>query len=146
MPSILQQINDQFLTALAGLKTAGTVRELALRNSSAHGAKALPALHIVPGDEQQIGEDGQGYTLRRSYLLKLAFGPAREPFTKAAELVAAVQDTIEADLQMASLASGGILYRGEQPWISDDTEAVEGTFLLYDVTYRRRRAASDEGY
>ena len=146
MPSILQQINDQLITTLTALKDAGTVRELALRNTSAHGVKALPALHVVPGDEQQIAEDSQGYTLRRTYLLKVAFAPARDNFEKAAELVAAIQAALESDLQLSNLAAGGILYRGEQPWISDETEAVEGTFLTYDVTYRRRRAAAATGY
>jgi hypothetical protein len=144
--SLHKQILARLETVLTTLKTAGTIRELAIRNSAAHGAKALPALHIVPGDEQRTAQDSQGYTCERLYLFKLVFGPARDPFDKAADLVQAVQEAIEADLQLNTLAAGGILYEGEQPWISDETEATEGTFLTYRVAYRRRRAAAAQGY
>lgn len=143
--SIHKQIIAQLESVLTPLKTAGTVRELAVRNSAAHGAKALPALHIVPGDEQRLAEDTQGLTLERAYLFKLVFGQVRAPFDKAADLVQAVQEAIETDGQLNGLAVS-ITYQGEQPWISDDTEAVEGTFLLYQVQYRRRRAAASSGY
>lgn len=143
--SVFKSCLDQILAQLQPLADDGSFREVAVRLSAITDAKAYPACHVIPGDETTGEADICGYTLTRQILIKITFSEYREPFGKAAELVAAVQRAVESDRELNGLAKG-FEYTGEQPFITDSTTPMAGTFLTYQLTYRRKVADPDTSY
>lgn len=143
--SIFQRCLDKIVMQLNPLAEQAVLREIAVRLSVVHGAKAQPALHVIPGDETAAEEDVCGYTCTRPILLKLTFSEYRDPFTRAAQLVAAVQAALESDATLGGIAVKWV-YRGEQPFITEATQPLEGTFLHYELVYRRKSGQPDQGY
>ena len=143
--SVLSSCLENLRTQLLPLLEDGSFREVEMRLSVAHECKAAPALHIIPGDESAAEEDTCGYTMTRQILLKVIFGTTRDPFCRAAELVAFVQAALEKDETLGGKAIR-CTYRGEQPFITDATSPQEGTFVQYELVYRRKTARPDLQY
>lgn len=125
---------------LQALKSAGTVRELERKKTVLALQSITPALHVVFGPEDEIGESNQGaYTLRKPLTLKLVLSETADLEDKIDALKAEVQRVVEGDRQLGGLVIN-IAYKGDQPFVDDVGKPVGGTLLFYTIDYRRGRA------
>ncbi len=146
MPSVLHNCLQAILTNLTALQEAGTFREVAIRPTIEFQSRTTPSCLVIPGGEVLEAEDTRGFSLDRELAVKITFGDFRAPWTTAATLVAAVQRTLEGDLQLDGLTAPGLIYRGEEPFITEATAPLCGVILTYGLRYRRLRGDPDTAY
>jgi len=128
------------------LQAEGKVRVIERTSALGLLAAVRPALHLVDGDEDQIGEDERGYTLQFPIAFEVIFEELRDPHGTADELLAWIQEKIESDLQLSGLANA-ITYVGGQKFIMENVEPKQGhSTALYNVEYRRERKKPDVSY
>jgi len=108
-------------------------------------AQVMPSLYWRPGAESQLGNgDTQGRTYTFPLVIVTHFKGA-DKVEQHDDLVAAIQDAVEGDLQLNGLAN--VLVGGtEDPWIDEQANDVGGSVIIYTVEYRRRRGAADQTY
>jgi hypothetical protein len=142
---IKQQILERILEILQPLRGENSVRKI----ERVHGLFLLeeirPALHVVTGDESVVSRDNRGYTMEFPVAFEFIFSDARDPETKADECAGFVQEKIEADPQLSSLANA-ITYDGTQPFIGEGAKPSCVVVLTYVIQYRRVEAQPDVNY
>jgi hypothetical protein len=138
--SIEQQYIARIMGLLEPLKARQIVRELARKRTVLTLQAVTPAIHVVFGPEDDVGESNQGaYTLRKPMTLKLVVSAEKDLDDKTDALKAEVQRVVEADRQLGGMVID-IAYKGDQPFTEDVTSPIGGTLLFYSIDYRRQRA------
>ena len=99
------------------------------------------ALHWVKGQEHQIDQDNQGRTYQFPLAIKIL--PLR--IEDEEELVAAVEATMEDDIQLGGLCVT-IDDREEHPFFDAVKNEAGGVLLSYNVQFRHKRGNPSANY
>jgi hypothetical protein len=147
--SIKAQIIARLLELCQPLATAPVPFRLIERKHTVFLIEAIkPALHLVVGQESQIGEDTRGYTKQFPAWFKIMLADSRDAYGLADDAAAFIQQAIEADFTGGDPTSGKgqlrglankIQYEGEQPFTDEAIKPDGGTVVMYTVEYRTPR-------
>lgn len=143
--SIKKQIIDRMLAVLLPLKEENRVRKVERVHGLFLQETVVPALHLVIGDESVAGQDNYGYTIQFAVGFELIFSEVRDPEGKADEMAAFIQEKMESDPQLSSLADA-ITYDSCQPFVSEESKTPAVVVVNYVLQYRRKRANPAENY
>jgi hypothetical protein len=144
--SIKGSIAGNLLKVIVPMKTNGSgIRTIKRVLSPFLTEATLPAIHLVIGHERVIDQDERGYNCEFPASFKIILEEKGDDrYWQADELVAWIQEAVEADEQLGGLCSK-ITYAGDQPYID---ELIPGGFILvsYRVEYRRMKSQPNVGY
>jgi hypothetical protein len=147
MSTLRGQIADRIISDLTPLKTNGTIRALARKQSLLALEAVTPAISLILGAERKLddAEDTVCYLLTFPLWIKIAFPEKRDPGAESDAIEGAVQAAIEADPQLGGLADF-IKYDSNDPYLNEESGTDGGTILQYTVQYRRAKAKPSQTY
>jgi hypothetical protein len=149
--SIKAQIIKRVLSNLGAMvdnanpTAKGKVRQVSREMDLLKWGSFLPAIMVYDGDEEFSEEDNRGVTVRFPLAVKIIWEDQRSLARLKDELVPEVQRIMESDIQLGGLANwvkGG----EEQPFIAEIGKPQGGSFVYYEVEYRRKRGNPYETY
>ena len=143
--SIKTQIIAKLIAICQPLIAQEVVRKVVRKHALFLTESVTPALHIVVGDEKVLYQDERGYNMQFPVAFQIIFAQNRDPESAGDAFEAFLQTNIEADEQLAGLASK-ITYNGAAPFIREELNPVALTVAMYLVEYRRYKAQPTVGY
>ncbi len=145
--SIKQQIIARILSNLEALATdsATGFRKVFRATQPVLLNPITPSLQIIINPQHLVEEDTAGYVFEFPLDLWITVADPRDPYGVADALAPFVEEALENDLQLNSLANV-IRPDGDQPFTNELTAGTGGSVLLYTVQYRRKRAQSTVHY
>jgi hypothetical protein len=143
--SIKQKAIARILELLEPLKAQGLVKKIARKKSLFLTEDVKPCLNVIVGPEDAVGQDNQGYEIQLAVTLEVILSAPKDTENLVDELTAAVQRAMESDRQLM-LYANEVIYHGDQPYTNELMKPAGGLMILYQVNYRRQRAAPELRY
>jgi hypothetical protein len=145
MNTIKQQIRDALLDALNELKTDGVVRNIERHRDILATTHIRPALLLIEGGEVEKSRDATGQMYEFDVFVKIVVPHSSDMDTVKDELVAKVQQKLEALSTLAGLATysaGG----EEKLALTARFVYIEGPFVRFRLCYKRKAADPEQTY
>lgn len=148
--SIKRRIMDHLVERISELKNDLDVLDPALKLveravNPLQESKALPSVFIYDGTEQEVERDTKGRTYNFPVILVLRLKATKLPAETLDTYVAAIQEKMEANIQLDAL---GVVMddASVEPFINDLDGPVIGAAISYRVQYRRKLGLPWETY
>jgi hypothetical protein len=141
-----QAIVARIMDNLQPLQSEGKVRKIRRVKSINALAAVKPSLHVVIGPETVLSEDHRGFACQFPLVIDaMVASSEKDGYDDSDALADEVKRVIELDQQLSGLCVK-VEYNGDEPYTNEVAAPEGGTFVFYNVQYRRDRGNPTIGY